>query len=66
MPGCTGQAQEATGFGARSTSTKHIRQFPAIISFLFDFVLAARAIAGIGRDGSGRTRGSNIYTLVGS
>ena len=25
MPGCTGQAHEATGFGARSTSTRHIR-----------------------------------------
>jgi hypothetical protein len=25
MPGCTGQAQEATGFGARSTSTRHIQ-----------------------------------------
>lgn len=25
IPGCTGQAHEATGFGARSTSTRHIR-----------------------------------------
>ena len=33
MPGCTGHAQEATGLGARSTSTKHIRQLPAIINF---------------------------------
>jgi len=28
----TGIAQEATGFGERSTSTRHIRQLPAIIS----------------------------------
>lgn len=34
MPGWTGQAHDATGFGAFSTSTKHIRQFPAIMSFL--------------------------------
>lgn len=34
MPGCTGHAQEATGFGTRSTSTRHMRQFPAISSFL--------------------------------
>jgi len=50
IPGCTGQAHDATGFGARSTSTRHIRpvdisyipyrktsnglQFPAIMSFL--------------------------------
>lgn len=27
MPGCTGHAHEATGFGARSTSTKHMRPF---------------------------------------
>src|SRR5580698_4187889 len=34
MPGCTGQAHDATGFGALSTSTRHIRQLPAIMSFL--------------------------------
>lgn len=34
MPGCTGHAQDATGFGARSTSTRHIRQLPAMRSFL--------------------------------
>lgn len=34
MPGWTGHAHDATGFGARSTSTRHIRQFPAIRSFL--------------------------------
>lgn len=33
MPGCTGHAHDATGLGARSTSTRHMRQLPAIISF---------------------------------
>ena len=32
LPSATGIAQEATGFGDFSTSTKHIRQLPAIIS----------------------------------
>ncbi len=34
IPGWTGHAQEATGFGTRSTSTRHIRQLPAMRSFL--------------------------------
>ena len=32
ISGITGIAHEATGFGAFSTSTRHIRQFPAIDS----------------------------------
>jgi hypothetical protein len=32
IPGITGIAHDATGFGLFSTSTKHIRQFPAIDS----------------------------------
>lgn len=34
IPGWTGQAHDATGFGALSTSTRHMRQLPAINSFL--------------------------------
>lgn len=33
IPGCTGHAHDATGLGAFSTSTRHILQFPAIMSF---------------------------------
>jgi hypothetical protein len=32
MPGMAGIAHDATGFGAFTTSTRHIRQFPAIDS----------------------------------
>ena len=32
MPSATGMAQDATGFGAFSTSTRHMRQLPAIDS----------------------------------
>ena len=32
MPGAAGMAQEATGFGDFSTSTKHMRQLPAMES----------------------------------
>ena len=32
MPSATGIAQEATGFGDFSTSTRHMRQLPAIAS----------------------------------
>lgn len=60
MPGCTGHAQDATGFGAFSTSTKHIRQLPAIASFLehilgraFWFVISCRL-----------THGNSIYDDV--
>src|ERR1700722_15737196 len=42
MPGCTGHAQEATGLGDLSTSTRHIRQLPAIRSFLPDFSSGAK------------------------
>jgi len=34
MPGDTGVAQAGIGFGAFSTSTRHMRQFAAIDSFL--------------------------------
>jgi hypothetical protein len=30
MPSIAGMAQDATGFGERSISTRHMRQFPAI------------------------------------
>ncbi len=33
MPSITGVAQAGIGFGARSTSTRHIRQFAAMLSF---------------------------------
>ena len=33
MPSMTGVAQAGTGFGAFSTSTRHMRQFAAIGSF---------------------------------
>ena len=33
MPSITGVAQAGSGFGARSTSTRHIRQFAATESF---------------------------------
>ena len=35
MPSMTGVAQAGSGFGARSTSTRHIRQFAATESFLW-------------------------------
>ena len=35
MPSITGVAQAGSGFGARSTSTRHIRQFAATESFLW-------------------------------
>ena len=66
MPGCTGHAQDATGFGALSTSTRHIRQLPAIINFLFFSlsVLSVRGALGWALVGGGqgviRTRDSNI------
>ncbi len=34
MPGVTGVAQAGSGFGAFSTSTRHMRQLAAIESFL--------------------------------
>ncbi len=34
MPSVTGVAQAGRGFGARSTSTRHMRQLAAIESFL--------------------------------
>jgi hypothetical protein len=34
MPGETGVAQAGIGFGAFSTSTRHMRQFAAIDNFL--------------------------------
>ena len=30
MPSATGMAQDATGLGARSISTRHMRQLPAM------------------------------------
>jgi hypothetical protein len=33
MPSATGVAQAGSGFGAFSTSTRHMRQFAAIVSF---------------------------------
>ena len=33
MPGAAGMAQDATGFGALATSTRHILQLPATDSF---------------------------------
>ena len=33
IPGCTGHAQDATGFGALSTSTKHIRPFDLLVIY---------------------------------
>jgi len=73
MPGCTGQAHDATGLGARSTSTRHIRpihvsycvdrrtssgvQFPAIMSFLTVDLVTPRWLY----DGESRlTHGSSI------
>jgi len=35
MPGVTGVAQAGIGFGAFSTSTRHMRQFAAMLSFLW-------------------------------
>ena len=35
MPGVTGVAQAGNGFGAFSTSTRHMRQLAAIDSFLW-------------------------------
>ena len=53
IPGWTGHAQDATGFGTLSTSTKHIRQFPAIMSFL-------RGVSGVERSGCELTHDSSI------
>ncbi len=60
MPGCTGQAHDATGFGDLSTSTKHIRQLPAIINFLRD---VSSGLRDLGSQLLRLTHGNNIYIM---
>src|SRR3569833_53868 len=71
IPGCTGHAHEATGLGTRSTSTKHMRQFPAINNFLSHkmskhcfFYFIFLFLFGWAMSLSGSERGENILMVA--
>jgi hypothetical protein len=65
IPGWTGHAHDATGFGALSTSTKHIRQFPAIMSFLLwgSVIVRFGFVARLTHDSSIWKHISKLYTI---
>ena len=64
IPGCTGHAHDATGLGERSTSTRHMRQLPAIMSFLLRDIVSVIVHSGTSRCGlDRRTHGSSICNM---